>query len=397
MKLRTRVCLIYMIPGVILTILAGLAFYLFASISLQTEVFNTLSTAAHSRAAQVSIYLDMLKGRMVDFSSDQTVQECAASLNGTGAGTCSEAILTQYLRENRLPIIDSLEDLFIIDASGVVVVATNSAEVGTSLINDPAYVSGMKRPHVDSMLHPSADGSHIIFHVAAPILVDGAAIGVIVGEMNARPLYDIVQNIEGLGETGEMYLVGEHNLMLSPSRFKEGAALTQSINSPNLRECFSDYQQYAGEEGTIEEHVETINKFVNYRNVAVIGAHGYVPATGWCLLAESEQSEANAPIRELLGFLSVVAGVVVVIVFGLSLWLGSQIAGPILKLRRDVDIVRQGHLDYRVDTKTDDELGDLSRSFDEMTYSFRKFTETAKVIEKNKTDNLSDQSSRKNN
>ncbi|WP_126456551.1 sensor histidine kinase [Sulfuriflexus mobilis] len=56
----------------------------------------------------------------------------------------------------------------------------------------------------------------------------------------------------------------------------------------------------------------------------------------------------------------------VVAIIAISLWLRTGIVGPINRLRRETHYISNGEFDKRIDNTSQDEIGDLSRSFDRM-------------------------------
>ena len=57
--------------------------------------------------------------------------------------------------------------------------------------------------------------------------------------MTTDQLNEITIEREGLGETGEVYLVDKDGLMLTDSRFADGLALQQSVDSFGVREALA--------------------------------------------------------------------------------------------------------------------------------------------------------------
>lgn len=372
MTIKTRVTLIYLIPGVLLTALAAISFYWFSALNFKTQVFDNLKTIAYSRAHEVNTYLDVSVDRVADFAGGSAIQQCMTPVD---AGlTCDSAAISELLRNHMLQQFQELSEVYILDTEGFVVGATVSDRIEQNYALEKEFIVGSVRPHIGDILYEETSGRNT-FHIAVPISHDGQTSGVMVAVFLPDRLYDIVSDTNLLGETGEAYLVGAGNVMVSPSRFNPDSALKQTVNSEGTRDCFKDMREYAGEGGIIEDHAEPIFRIYNYRNVRVLSTHNYVPRLQWCLMTEIEDQEATQPIRAMLGFISVVSLIVIVIVYLLSLWLGRRISRPIVKLKEGVDIIRKGNLEYMVGTKDADEIGELSRAFDEMAYSFRKFKE----------------------
>lgn len=68
--------------------------------------------------------------------------------------------------------------------------------------------------------------------------------------------------------------------------------------------------------------------------------------------------------------MSFVGGLMLVI-FTVSFFLGKSIVMPITRLHRATEVIAGGNLDLRTGIETSDELGQLSRSFDKMTFQLK--------------------------
>ena len=88
----------------------------------------------------------------------------------------------------------------------------------------------------------------------------------------------------------------------------------------------------------------------------------------------SSLAQVQSQIR--LGKRKVVAVLVIVVLLslGLSVLISRSVSRPIRALQTGMKIVGSGDLDHRVGTAAQDEIGQLSRSFDEMAVNFKKVT-----------------------
>jgi len=69
-------------------------------------------------------------------------------------------------------------------------------------------------------------------------------------------------------------------------------------------------------------------------------------------------------------------------IVGILLWVNRSIARPIAKLEKDTQIIGSGNLDHKAGTTAKDEIGQLSRAFDEMTQDLKETTTS--IVELNK-------------
>ena len=222
---------------------------------------------------------------------------------------------------------------------------------------------------------------------AVPIYEAGKQIGVLAIQYPIDKLSDALSANKGwksmgLGDTGDVFLVGADKLMRSNARFvledkaalfaqlgdkvdvKTKALIEKKNTSVGLIKADTDAttQALAGKEGVIE--------FIDYRGQPAIGAFAPVKIQGleWAIVAQINQSEANLPIEQLntsslLRALVIALVVVVVAGMAVSLFL-SRFLSPITKLSDTVKAVAGGDSAARSQLVEKDEIGDLGRAFD---------------------------------
>ncbi len=66
----------------------------------------------------------------------------------------------------------------------------------------------------------------------------------------------------------------------------------------------------------------------------------------------------------------------------LSIWLYQAIVNPISKLQSATQYIKEGNLDFTIDIGTNDEIGDLSRSFEDMRQKLKETSEEKILAEK---------------
>lgn len=272
------------------------------------------------------------------------------------------------------------KDVFLVGAAGDIWwTVKKESELGTNLIKgsfkDTNLAKAFQEAKSSGEVTVSDYEIHIhdnrpVFFIAAPVYNSSKLIGVVISEVNIDQIDEIMQESTGLGETGETYLVGQDYLMRSDSRFsEESTILKQKVETENARNCFLD-ANLPEERDEVESH--KVNISINYRGVSILGAHVYLPELKMALLAEIDESEALAPLNELLLISLLIGLVLIILIFLASYRISSFIGEPVRKLRRGMKIVQKGDLNYKVGTKSKDEIGQLSRSFDEMTTAIKK-------------------------
>jgi len=140
--------------------------------------------------------------------------------------------------------------------------------------------------------------------IASPIFDGKKLSGVLVFQMPVDEINRRLLVKEGLGESGEVYLVGSDNLMRSQSRFsKDNTILAQKIETATANAAI------AGGEGA--------EITPDYRDINVLSAYAPLDINGlnWVILAEIDEEEAFRTVNELeLAILMAMAIAVVFII-----------------------------------------------------------------------------------
>jgi len=163
--------------------------------------------------------------------------------------------------------------------------------------------------------------------------------------------------------------------MITPSRFGKDTVLKQKVDTINVRRCLMHKGQphLAGQE---------IAVFPDYRGVSVLGTHEYIPQMQWCLLAEINEKEALAPLAKIKRLGIIIMLLIPVVGWLIGIVLARFISKPIHELHKGTEIIGAGNLDHTVGTDAKDEVGQLSRAFDQMTVNLKKTTTSVSNLEK---------------
>ena len=158
----------------------------------------------------------------------------------------------------------------------------------------------------------------------------------------------------GLGKSGESYLVGNDYLMRSTSRFKDNSVFNTQVKTEGVLAAFN------GKTST-----EIIQ---DYRDIKVLSSYSKIniPDLQWVILAEIDFEEAMVPvinIRNKILFLSVMISL---FIFGITYVLSTQITKPIILLKDAAEIIAIGDKIEKLKIRSNDELGQHTESFNIM-------------------------------
>jgi PAS domain S-box-containing protein len=303
-------------------------------------------------------------------------------------------------------------DLFLVDGSGTIVYSVaKEADLGTNLLDGPYQDSNLaaafqEAQHdylgnsvhlVDFAPHAPSYGEPSSF-VAAPI-VDGAwLLGVLVlqmpvGEIDRVMTSDGNWQIDGLGETGESYLVGPDFRMRSNSRFfledpegfleaaeREGATPTdiQQMRDYGTTILIQEVRSVASIAALIGETATTTTR--DYRGVEVLSSYAPVNIEGvqWAVLSGIDADEAFDRVRAFTRTLVLRLAGLLALILVASWFLSRFFVAPIEKLDDAARGFAAGEEDVEVPVTSGDELGGLAQSFNQMVSAIRQKTNDLK-------------------
>lgn len=244
-----------------------------------------------------------------------------------------------------------LVDLKIIGNDGTIYFSLGRIE-NPSLSKDLRFVRGLTQPFVE--LEPTSQGERVMI-IVTPIFGTESKepIGVLIANTSTVELDRILLTRSGLGDTGEVYLVNKDHVMISESRFVKDAAFHQIVNTLSVSTCFVLGDSMGG-------------VYNDYRGISIY-SHSYCAKDlGFVLLAEKDESEIFEPVLILQNKIFLAGFVIIVLVVILAYILSKRLSRPIIKLRDAANEIANGNFEIRTNIKRDDEIGQLSSSFDIM-------------------------------
>lgn len=312
-----------------------------------------------------------------------------------------------------------LEDIFLIDADNLDIVYSyqKTAEFATNLERGPYADSNLGQLAQELVKAKDRDDYRIAdfeayrpnfgkpsSFVGSPIFDGNKMIGILVFQFPIDQLNIIMTGSyqwkeQGLGSTGEVYLVGGDQTMRSPSRFmledqpafldslREAGVLAQDINQ--MQRQGSPLLVLPVHTAAVEQALEgkqgvTLGR--DYRDMPVLSAFGPVEVNDsrWAIIAEMDLAEAYAPAAEFSRRVLIAATAIALLTSLLALLLSRMITRPLKLLTDGARRISAGEEDVQVEVDTRDEFRDLADAFNEMSGSLKTKTEQLRqVIDEN--------------
>lgn len=338
----------------------------------QTEL-SKLEVIVLMQTEKINAYFKDLQFEASDLQNSLNIkQNLPKLLSFRKEATNSEYLLGKSLLDNQFQQLLKTRgyfNLLLLNTHGDLIYSANpqysikelTKELGNSLAD--LFGKAKKGSYISPIVHLGQD--HILM-LAAP-LSDNASkfLGTVVIMVNMTSVYELIKPVSILGKTGESYLAqkrGNEVIYLNPLRFESTSAFTKKAimgSSIGLSAQLAVSTEY-GSGATID-----------YRGHPILAAWRYIPLLGWGLVAKIDTAEALAVIIGLQKLISALALLCVLIAILVAATIAKSLADPISALRKGAEIIGSGNLDYMVGTQKRDEVGQLSRAFDQMVTNLK--------------------------
>jgi signal transduction histidine kinase len=255
-------------------------------------------------------------------------------------------------------------------------------------LNDPDHaVLEDYAPYVASYLAPAA-------FAAAPVWRAGQKIGVLAIQVSIAEVNRVMTGgrhwlEEGMGQTGQAYLVGPDGKLRSdlreeieqPEKFY-GELVASGTDADTLRKIRSARTVVlnlpSGAEVTalMRTAGTASGEGRSLRGRPVLRSYGPVAVEGlrWFLVAEIETEEVNRPLRALVLRIGLAGLGVAVVLFCAAWWLAGSVTKPVRALAAATARFGEADFGYRVPRHSEDEIGNLAESFNKMAVSLQRTT-----------------------
>ncbi|MCH9608884.1 MAG: Sensor histidine kinase RcsC [Chlamydiales bacterium] len=264
---------------------------------------------------------------------------------------------------------NQLSNVYLISKEGELLYALNEeADFGTNLLTGPYKESVLSKAFRNTLLllgtytseytHYEPSGKPVIF-ISSPVYREGKLIGVFAFQIPFETINQIFEDYTSLEETGEI-LVGikKENkiLFINEIRHKSNSAFkfTVPFDEPIAFPIKAATQGISGK-----------GVSVDYRGESIIGVWNTFPYLHSGVVIKMDLKESLAPLNKLLKITILIGVLLLILVIFCAYFISRSISRPIIQLEKDIRIVGEGDLDHRTEIKTKNELGHLSRVFDQ--------------------------------
>jgi len=392
----------------------GLASYLIGSQALRASAENTLATLASERGRQVASFITGVEEDLVATSRSADTQQALRDFAGAWLQfkvDPTAEVRKLYVDDNpdksNLSALDTLgttgaydvthtrfqpgfrnkvvgrgySDFYLMDLKGFVVYSLHKgAEFGTSLAEGgPLASTGLGRVFQQAVaIENDNDLAFADFEPFAPAAglpasffakpvfnAQARKIGVVAFRLPSEALDRVVGDRTGLGETGEVIVVGADGLLRSDSIFTPANdALATGFAGPVLQAAVGG--------------LHTIGETTDYRAMPMLVAGAPIATKGepWAAVAVMGRDEVLAPVANMRNMMLAIGAGLLALVAVLSLLVSRSITRPITRLTGTMETVAAGDFDAEVPgTSRSDELGAMARAVEVFRENGRRISQ----------------------
>ncbi len=362
-SVRNRLLLSFVFVALISTILLTVATVYLQFQGTQKSAFEKLEAIANLKEGDISTWVNSLVTNIITISANNQIRQSMVGVLNLDPPTGPDYPLSyeQTLLINQLTIYtqqnSSFDDVFLVDLKGDVLASSDLSYNNISRVRSEynLFKDAVNGPTNSQVIRESSSdyqNSSVII-VAVPIKnYNDETIGILAGRASITKLYDILAKLSGLGRTGETYLVGADQKMVTATRFMPWKPYY--------------YMTTDGVKASLNQ-VNGYKTYSNYQFLPVFGVYHWIPSLQVVLLAEMNQSEAYEPAILIVQTNFLAALIAILIAAVGSIFVANSIAIPINALVNVAKQIASGDLSLKARVNREDEIGDLAIAFNSMT------------------------------
>ncbi len=364
--------------------LAGFGFYSFINFKSIVEK-NTLNNATLIAEAYEGIlftYIDAIKNRTVDFSSDGFIRSNTKELNENPQNEVARQELNNHLIRNKMVLDKSIFGINIINNDGIVIASTNDFEISLDDSDEEHYTKTRGLTYGNAVVIDISDvnrfqSKQYAIHTSS-ILTDrttGEHLGTIVIYFKINAISQIfsgewqvalgaISGFRGWVSGIDIYIVNNKGLMVTDQSFlHDGLSENQIVNTEPVRACIKQNREISG-------------KWINYNDVPVFGASMCLPVYfNWTLVVELGESEILKSTNQLSIGLFIVLILIALLTVIIALFIVRSFTNPIQSLIKSIQIIGNGNFKHKIKTNSKGTVGRLATELNKMTTGILEYND----------------------
>lgn len=356
MKLKYKLLFSFLGLGLVPALLVSLTSIQIASNSLTTQAYNQLTSIRAIKQSQIDSYFAERKGDLDMLG--ENVQRLMPLQSGTELNPRSHE-LHEYF-EHFINAY-SYYDLFVIDQDGeIVYTVAREADYQTNLINGAYRDSGLGKVFnkvissgryqiEDFAPYAPSNGDPAAF-IAKPVSINGVNL-VLALQLSNEKIDAVMQQRDGMGKTGETYLVGQDLRMRSNSFLDPiGHSVKASFKGTIVKNGVDTEAVDKALKGVTDTKI-----IIDYNGNPVLSAFTPLQIGDfvWVLLAEIDEAEAMQPVYDLEKWMAIIMALTIATVLAVTVAILRSIVHPLggepKEMKALTERIASGDLTFKFD------------------------------------------------
>lgn len=377
-RFSTKIIVAFLLVIFISTLFISLSFYLESNSILKKNVRESTVQITKQTAESLSFILNVGIDTSDFISSDQNIQKAALELEGNL--TFNQRRNTQYINTllNNYVYSNSFVKIVYVlkeEGTGWGSGTFSEARLKNIRLSDQEWVK--KAIHKDGELvwqglqYDDFNGGGINTDLILPVgrvLKDFDTlnnIGLVQVHLDGRSILKTIEQLK-LGKTGKFFVVDKNGMIMIDSNLD---SINKKVENPDL------YHYIVGNDA-VEFEFE-VNSLPYYGVKQPL-------SNGWMLVSTVPIHEISGQLDRLQSWIIVSAGVFSLLAIGIGLFIASRVTKPIRQLSGSMLQVQKGDLKARANVDSSDEIGFLSKQFNEMLFDIDNLMQQVKTEQSEK-------------
>jgi len=362
--LRRRILVWFLVLSLVPLFLSNTVGYQVTRRIIERQARSHLVAWAGAEARHVASEVDRHQQRLeaaatVDRVLAGAMAPAARALRGGDLE--SAAILTLHaLLDRKLEELGEFSELFMMDEGGRVVASTAPGRLNSDWsMTELAHLGGQGRYFTEDL---ESYGGLLtpVYRLATPVRTAGGdVVGVLVATVGFDRLEDFFRIADHVAGDVHAYVLDEHGGLLAASHprpgIEYGRSFASALTSPDG---------------------EPVRRYENFEGLPVLAAAAVVEAgnRSWRYVAEAPEASVLGPLRGLAVLAGVLEATFALLLVAVVWMVARSIVTPLRHLVAGAERIRAGELGVAVRVDRADELGDLGRTFNQMSQELRAST-----------------------
>lgn len=347
-SLKFRLTLVLMIMALVPLIAMGVSISNYAKSVLTSQVNEKSEIMIDNIENSIKIFFDQKAGFIKFLAGSEIVK----SMDREKIGDFLEGVASSSSEIMRFYVADARGKFFTLPF--------NIAAENDSVENEVWFKEIMngESVYISQPVEDSLSNALVVF-ISVPILDDNRVHGVLSAQVPLTSLSMLFMNLN-FGNEGYAYITDQNGYIIAH------ANPLLNVQQINIMEYEFVQNALAGNTGFGTFNVDNEKVFI---------AYGQHPTTGWGIFVQQPESEAYAPVANVVDSILSTAIIIALISLLIGVLFGNYIARPITKLVSTAKKVSEGNLQEKVNIKDSTEIGVLAASFNHMLENLRNLVQ----------------------